>query len=192
MFLRTSLAAFAALVALLAAGVGVAAAATPSFTPTISPTPTISATYTLTPTISATSTATPTISATYTASPTPTISATYTASPTITISPTPSVTATPTPTVAPQLTLNRNKFNPSRGETLTIKGIGPHHGDVEIKVYTVMGTLLREWTQPADQWQTPPVWDGRNADNEVVASGVYVIMLRGDRLQKRLRIAVLK
>lgn len=123
-----------------------------------------------------------------TVSPTPTISATSTVSPTVT--PTPTITVTPI--VIAVVHLDHNRFNPLTGERVRVQGLRPDHGDLTIRVFDLSGTLVRRVLDGAAPAPEAPAWDGRNDSGQVVASGVYLIVVTGNKLHKRFRIAVLK
>ncbi|MCD4814120.1 hypothetical protein K8S19_10570 [bacterium] len=175
----------------------VLAASTETFTPTLTMTETITPTITLTPTITQTDTLTPTVT------PTATISQTYTMTPTITLTPTITQTSTisPTSTITPTNTevinvlvsINHNYFYPLRGETLRINYLNTLHEAVTIKVFSQSGThiktLLDKETVTRD---IIPEWDGKNEQGETVASGVYIVMVKGKKLHKRFRVALIK
>ncbi len=119
-----------------------------------------------------------------TVTPTATISATYTITPTFTHSPTPAIIAL--------VRLNHNRFNPAQGEAVEILGLRPDHGDITVAIYNAAGIRLRKFTVQAPYGTPPPAWDGKNEQGQTVASGVYYFVLQGNRLHKRLRIAVIK
>ncbi|MEW6516343.1 MAG: FlgD immunoglobulin-like domain containing protein [candidate division FCPU426 bacterium] len=181
----------------------VALAATPTDTPTDTPTftatPTITETYTITSTftITPTYTITPTFTSTFTITPTPTITLTVTHSPTITptftISPTSTVTPTATEAFNLRVSVNHNSFNPMEGQTLEVQNLTTLHGEVTVRVYSQSGTLVRELAKEQTLVRgMVPIWDGRNDRGEVVASGVYVVVVSGNKLHKRFRVAVIK
>lgn len=127
--------------------------------------------------------------------PTATISATFTVTPTITPTYTVTPTVTPSATNAPPVevvTLNHNRFNPQASETVSILHLRPDHGQVSVKVYNAAGVLIREVLNRQVSGFETVDWDGKNEQGETVASGVYYIMVTGNRLHKRLRIAVIK
>ena len=178
--------------------------ATPSASATVTPTSTPSvtltdsATFTVTPSRTKTSSPSPTYSATPTATPTRTWSLTSTGSPTpsvtSTISPTgtialsatitPTVTHTPKPPEKEALFISRNIFNPDAGETVEIRwsALGP--GKVSLVIYNTAGELVKRLRhggiQAAGVSETT-AWDGRNEKSDLVASGVYIVYLRGRR-----------
>ncbi len=119
--------------------------------------------------------------------PTPTVTVT----PTCTITP----TFTVTPTVAPPVqvvSLDHNRFNPLKGEVVRVTSLRADHGTISVMVYNPSGVLVRRVVDRVDALSANPVWDGRNDQNEVVASGVYLVQVSGNKLHKRFRIVVLK
>lgn len=153
-----------ALTFILAAVLGALAGAAAGATPTDTPTDT------------------PTPTETRTATPTPTESATYTVTPTVTL----------TPIQIIVVHLDHNRFDPLAGEHVRVRGLRPDHGDVTIRVFDLSGTLVRRVLDGVPPGPEPPAWDGRNDSGQVVASGVYLIVVTGNKLHKRFRIAVLK
>lgn len=159
--------------------------------------PAFAATPTDTPTDTPTMTASPTFTATRTASPTftmtPTITVSPTISPTFTISPTATVTPTATEVFNLRVSLNHNSFNPLAGQTLEIQNLTTLHGETTIRVYSQSGILVRELAkdQPVTRGVVP-AWDGRNDSGEVVASGVYIVIVNARKFHKRFRVAVIK
>jgi flagellar hook assembly protein FlgD len=108
---------------------------------------------------------------------------------------TPTPTATPTPTPTPGGTTGvtdtvflpfKNVFNPMN-EKLTVAFAAPGT-DVSITVYDRAGNKLKELLRNGGQ----AVWDGRNTNGEIVASGSYLIVLKqGQKVQKK-KVVVIK
>lgn len=153
--------------------------------------PAFAATPTDTPTETPTFTATRTASPTFTVTPTITVSPTI--SPTFTISPTATVTPTATEVFNLRVSLNHNSFNPLAGQTLEIQNLTTLHGETTIRIYSQSGILVRELAkdQPVTRGVVP-AWDGRNDSGEVVASGVYIVIVNARKFHKRFRVAVIK
>jgi hypothetical protein len=113
--------------------------------------------------------------------------------PTATVTATPTVT--PTSTAVPAITvvsLSHNRFNPLAGESVQVTGLRPDHGQVSVTVYNTAGLLVRKVADHVNAANVTPSWDGKNEQGQVVASGVYLVMVTGNLLHKRFRIAVLK
>jgi flagellar hook assembly protein FlgD len=127
----------------------------------------------------ATPTFTPTMTATMT--PTPTVSLTFT------------VSATATEIVNSRVAINHNSFNPLSGQTVEILNLNSQMDKLTIRVYNQNGVFIREiMKDEAVIRGLVPKWDGRNSSQEVVASGVYLIVIDGGRVHKRFRVAVIK
>lgn len=123
------------------------------------------------------------------------VSFTATSTSTATVTPTITATVTVTTTVEPPLvvvSLNHNRFNPLAGETVAVTGLRMDHGQVTVTVYNAAGTLVRKVADRVDAANHAFFWDGKNEQGQVVASGVYLVMVTGNRLHKRFRIVVLK
>jgi flagellar hook assembly protein FlgD len=102
-------------------------------------------------------------------------------------------TVTPTETVKVRVTLNRNRINPLDQEKVAILGLQPKYEQTTITIYNQEGYLVRSlWSRRVPLPQEEAVWDGKNNSGQVVSSGVYVVVINGKTLKKRLRIAVIK
>jgi flagellar hook assembly protein FlgD len=124
----------------------------------------------------------------YAATPIPTVTPTRT----VTLTPTISATSTVTPPPVAVVTLNHNRFDPLLSETVAVVNLRPEHGHVLIKVFNASGMLIRKLLDQDIVNFEPVAWDGKNEQGQVVASGVYYVVVSGNRLHKRLRIAVIK
>lgn len=179
--------------------------ATLTSTLTFTPSSTISATYTATPSISYT----PTQSATFTITPTTTPSATVTATPTISSSITMTATISTTPTLSPtktktktttmqisaqdEIRLSHNSFNPLKQQTLTIAVNLPKSGKINIVIYNRLGHRIKQLVNTdfaAGRHQFN--WDGRNQNQEIVGSGVYLIAIATDVKVTKKIVAIIK
>jgi hypothetical protein len=144
----------------------------------LSPTPTMSpsATPDLSPTD--TPTATPTSSATRTPSPSPTL--------TVDATPGPSSTVTPVPTATPLALLLHpvNSPNPFGAGGTYIGYFLSVNADVEIRVFTVSGELVRTLPSFAGQaGYNETYYDGRNQAGNNLASGVFVYRIQARSLR---------
>jgi subtilase family serine protease len=125
-----------------------------------------------------TPTFTATISPTITRTPTVTNTPTITLSPTITNTPTITYTPTPTATVS-GFFLTSNQFNSQTGPPLQITYLLTSNSQVDVKVYTVTGILIRtvlSGTQPAGSYYLP--WDGKDDNGQPVETGLYLIAFK--------------
>ncbi len=83
--------------------------------------------------------------------------------------------------------------NPDRGESARIYFKPSRAGRVTVSVYTARGQLVWEDSKRvsgdgADHFE----WACRNAQNNIVASGIYIVHVKGPGLDKRERIAIVK
>lgn len=91
-----------------------------------------------------------------------------------------------------------NPFNPYKGQITKIRYQlidSNENENIIIRVYTVNGELVVTLAEhPAEQKALYTVeWDGRNAEGEIVASGVYLVNLEaGTSIQKTRRVVVIK
>jgi flagellar hook assembly protein FlgD len=85
-------------------------------------------------------------------------------------------------------TLDRNSFDPTAGETVTV-GLGAGTGDSTVEVYAASGALVRTLEVTGASSVT---WNGRNDDGDVLASGVYVVRIRTGAGSAVRKVAVVK
>jgi flagellar hook assembly protein FlgD len=90
--------------------------------------------------------------------------------------------------------LDRNIFRPNLGQPLVISLKAAVDGRVTVKVFNIAGELVRpvfEADVLAGLW-FQATWDGRNADGEKVASGIYLVSVKGGGIQSIRKVVVLK
>jgi hypothetical protein len=103
------------------------------------------------------------------------------------------MTPQPTGTAAVSAVLDRNLFRPLQGQPLQLDLKPEQDGHVTVRVFDVAGSLVRplfEADLKAGTWM-PCYWDGRNADGERVASGVYILSIQGGGMHQLLKVIVL-
>jgi fibronectin type 3 domain-containing protein len=96
--------------------------------------------------------------------------------------------------------LFRNSFNPATGETVAVQFTLLQPGHAWVKVFTLQGdyvvTLFDEEVAAAapdsPYLSEKRLWDGRNADGQTVASGVYLVHLESAGYRANARVAVIK
>jgi 6-phosphogluconolactonase (cycloisomerase 2 family) len=160
------------------------ATVTASVTRTVTPTPSGTMTSTPTPYFSATPTSTATPSSTITASPT----ASPTGSVTLTITATLPPTATPTP--ADVFYLSQNAFHPRR-ENLKIRVGSVGGGSFTFKVFTLAGRKVITLSVATASGYATVEWNGRNDQDQPVASGVYFMVLEGDHRREMKKVIII-
>jgi hypothetical protein len=194
----------------------VTASATPSSTPsrtasaTASASATVSATPSSTPsrtpsgtaTASATASQSPTATLTFTRSPTPpgTYTATATATPTLTNVPTvtlaPSHTATPRirpPSVSDRVIVRGNVYRPASQPPIVISVFLERQQKVKVSVYTQTGKLVKVVADTqAGAGTFEAVWNGSNREQQLVRSGVYLVMVETETFTEKRRLAVIR
>jgi hypothetical protein len=115
---------------------------------------------------------------------------------------TPVVTITPvnTPTVTPSQGPNRiislnSSFNPRRNEVTSIYWAQPVSGPTTIKIYTIHGekarTLLESTYYPANTVNHID-WRGDNENREFLAAGIYIVHIKAEGLDKKIKTAVVR
>ncbi len=82
--------------------------------------------------------------------------------------------------------------NPNKGEWLTIHFDAAHAGTVKVKIYTLRGQFVWKISKETDGEEDFIIWDCKNTDGTVVASGVYVIHIDGPGIKDIRRAVVLK
>ena len=88
----------------------------------------------------------------------------------------------------------RNGYiQPSKNEEAKIKINPKTSGTISIKIYTLRGELVweKEITVIQDV-QEVVSWACKNLDNEVVASGIYLVYIKGTELNLKKKIAIIK
>jgi flagellar hook assembly protein FlgD len=86
------------------------------------------------------------------------------------------------------LSVDRNSFDPGDDETVTINP-GGSTGTAEIEIYNMAGALVASLEADAG---TDVEWDGTNEDGEIVASGVYFLLIRVNGDETVRKVAVVK
>ncbi len=90
-----------------------------------------------------------------------------------------------------------NPFDPSRGQCTKFRFTSKDHDRrMRVRVYTLSGELVREWPEQVvltNAWYTE-TWDGKNANGEIVARGLYLVNLidTGEGKGITRRVAVVK
>ncbi len=82
--------------------------------------------------------------------------------------------------------------NPNKGEGLTIHFDAAHAGTVKVKIYTLRGQLVWEKNKETDGEEDFIIWDCKNTEGTVVASGVYVLYIDGPGIKNVRKAAILK
>ena len=83
--------------------------------------------------------------------------------------------------------------NPSKGESALIGVLPSQSGAVTVKIYSLAGNLVKESTVQGTAGQNTIVpWNGKNPDGEAVASGIYLIHVRGGGIDQVKKAAVIK
>jgi hypothetical protein len=83
-----------------------------------------------------------------------------------------------------------NYLDLSKQETVSI--VAGRSCEVEIMVYTVSGVPVKIWSKRTyNKGETIP-WDGTNDDGKQLASGVYIIVIKGDDIDVKLKLILKK
>ena len=89
-----------------------------------------------------------------------------------------------------------NPFTPAKG-SLTIHYTLNDDKDVTISIYNISGELIKEANYDTGsaggmKGVNRIAWDGKNGNNESVASGIYLIHIKADGFKKTEKIALIK
>jgi len=85
------------------------------------------------------------------------------------------------------LVLGANYPNPFNPATIIPFAVPAEAGDVDLTIYNVLGQPVRHvWNGPLVAGEYRLVWDGRDAQGQPVAAGVYLYQLQvGDQTLTR-------
>jgi flagellar hook assembly protein FlgD len=90
--------------------------------------------------------------------------------------------------------VDRNALNSSQGQILNIRLGASMGGRVSLRIYNSSGELIRtllDREAPGSlAWNL--VWDGRNDNGDLAASGVYLIRFSGPRLTETRRLVIIR
>ncbi|MBN2566055.1 MAG: T9SS type A sorting domain-containing protein [Candidatus Eisenbacteria bacterium] len=86
------------------------------------------------------------------------------------------------------LSIDVNSFNPATGEQVTIS-IGATQARAKISIFNMRGTLVRTLEGDA---VSSLVWDGKNDNGDVAASGVYFLWIQTDGGEATRKVAIVK
>ena len=107
-------------------------------------------------------------------------------------------TAAPTAGVPPvtvnEMAFDKNLFLPLTGQRLSIYYVIPTSGSVELAIYSIAGRPIRylyPGNTPANS-QSSTVWDGKDRNGDVVASGIYLIEIKAPGFHQVRKVAVVK
>jgi len=82
--------------------------------------------------------------------------------------------------------------NPLKGEVAKIHFEPSESGTVNVKIFTLIGLLVWEKSKDVSPVQDFIEWDCRNTENDVVASGIYLVYVQGPGIKATKKVAVLK
>jgi hypothetical protein len=91
------------------------------------------------------------------------------------------------------LTAYNNIFNPNKGQQTTVKYEIQNPGHVTLRLYTINGTYvatLLDNDEPAGKGSV--TWGGLNVSGQTVASGVYLLYMKGPGVDTTQKIVVVK
>lgn len=82
--------------------------------------------------------------------------------------------------------------NPRKNEKAKIHFQPSGAGRVNVKIYTLRGLLVWEGSKSVSGYQDFIEWNCKNKENDVVASGIYVVYIEGPGIKATKKVAVLK
>ncbi|MDD5258466.1 MAG: carboxypeptidase regulatory-like domain-containing protein, partial [bacterium] len=87
----------------------------------------------------------------------------------------------------------RGYVNPAKGEKAYIAIKPVSTGTINIKVYDLQGTIVKEIDQDVPVIGTNVItWDCKNNNNEQIASGIYIIRFEGCGINETKKLAIIK
>jgi len=87
----------------------------------------------------------------------------------------------------------RGYVNPMKGEAAAIRFTPSVSGDITVKVYTAQGSLVWEATKSVvANIEDSIEWNCYNKDNSMVASGIYLVRVKGAGIDKVKKAAIIK
>ncbi len=87
---------------------------------------------------------------------------------------------------------DKGYINIAKGEEATIYFKTAGSGEIKLRVYTLRGQLIWKKSKESDGEEDFIIWDGKNSEGTVVASGVYVIFIEGPGINTTKKIAIIK
>lgn len=82
--------------------------------------------------------------------------------------------------------------NPRKNEKAKIHFQPSGAGRVNVKIYTLRGLLVWEGSKSVSGYQDFIEWNCKNKENDVVASGIYVVYVEGPGIKATKKVAILK
>ncbi len=84
-------------------------------------------------------------------------------------------------------------INPGKNERAVIKLKTGEDGVVTIKIYTLSGQLVWDTSlNVSASADASAVWNATNKDSEIIASGIYIVHIKGAGIDEKKKIAVVK
>ncbi len=81
-------------------------------------------------------------------------------------------------------------INPDKNEEAKIIFNAKESGNVKIKIYTLSGQLVTEMSHNAKAGINTVYWNGLNKENKKVATGIYIVFIKGAGMDTSTKIAV--
>ncbi|MBA7535591.1 hypothetical protein ES705_27849 [subsurface metagenome] len=82
--------------------------------------------------------------------------------------------------------------NPLKDEVAKIYFWPSEQGTVNVKIFTLIGLLVWEKSKDVSGAQDSIEWNCRNTENDIVASGIYLVYVKGPGIKATKKVAVLK
>lgn len=79
-------------------------------------------------------------------------------------------------------------FNPNTDENMKIY-LSEEKPSVSINIYTISGDLVKTWDVSGQSYAE---WDGKNSLGDMVRSGIYLIHIKGDNIEKKIKMMIIK
>ncbi|MBN1385139.1 MAG: S8 family serine peptidase [Elusimicrobia bacterium] len=89
--------------------------------------------------------------------------------------------------------VDRGYFNPETGGDVKINYTPVLSGEIEVKIFTLNGQLVKTISKSTTYGVSDYIsWNGQNGSEETVASGIYIVKIRGSGFNEVKKICVMK
>jgi hypothetical protein len=103
------------------------------------------------------------------------------------------ITPVATPAAEPQVKLDKNYINISKGEKVIIKYIVEREGETIIRVFNLNGEVVRDFYRlRLGAGEHSAYWDGTNDTGNRVGKGMYFVVVRQPAGQTTKKLVVIK
>ncbi|MBD3271153.1 MAG: T9SS type A sorting domain-containing protein, partial [Elusimicrobia bacterium] len=87
---------------------------------------------------------------------------------------------------------SKGYVNPKQGEQAVIHFRAEEPGNIKICIYNLQGSLVKEMSKDTSGGEDSMAWSCVNGDGSMVASGVYIVYVRGPGIDTTTKMAIVK